>query len=69
MKQLKGCRQSESKNDLPIHASNGPAIFSEIDSLQKQVEFQPETNIEFGIQQFGAWYKGFYNISSDDEDE
>lgn len=51
------------KSYLPMQAGDVTATFADIDSLQNQVGFKPDTKIEYGIQQLVAWYKGFYNIS------
>ena len=48
------------KNYMPMQAGDVPATFADIDSLQKEVGFKPNTNIEYGMQQFVDWYK-FYN--------
>lgn len=51
------------KDYMPMQAGDVPTTFADIDSLQKEVGFKPDTNIEYGMQQFIAWYKRFYNIS------
>ncbi|KHD25916.1 protein CapI [Vibrio caribbeanicus] len=48
------------KNYLPMQAGDVPATFADIDSLQKEVGFKPDTHIEHGIEQFVQWYKGYY---------
>ena len=47
------------KNYMPMQAGDVPATFADIDSLQKEVGFKPNTNIEFGMQQFVDWYKAY----------
>lgn len=56
----KAAGKTADKNYMPMQAGDVPATFADIDSLQKAVGFKPETNIEFGIQQFVDWYKDFY---------
>lgn len=56
----KAAGKTAEKNYMPMQAGDVPATFADIDSLQKAVGFKPETNIEFGIQQFVDWYKDFY---------
>ena len=48
------------KNYLPMQAGDVPATFADIDSLKNEVGFKPNTDIEYGMQQFVDWYKGFY---------
>ncbi|MBB1281419.1 MULTISPECIES: NAD-dependent epimerase [unclassified Pseudoalteromonas] len=47
------------KNYMPMQAGDVPATFADIDSLQKEVGFKPNTNIEYGMQQFVNWYKKY----------
>ncbi|MBB1297221.1 NAD-dependent epimerase [Pseudoalteromonas sp. NZS71_1] len=47
------------KNYMPMQAGDVPATFADIDSLQKEVGFKPNTNIEYGMQQFVDWYKEY----------
>ena len=47
------------KNYMPMQAGDVPATFADIDSLQKEVGFKPNTNIEYGMQQFVDWYKSY----------
>ena len=47
------------KNYMPMQAGDVPATFADIDSLQKEVGFKPNTNIEYGMQQFVDWYKKY----------
>ena len=49
------------KNYMPMQAGDVPATFADIDSLQKEVGFKPNTNIEYGMQQFVDWYKAYYS--------
>ena len=47
------------KNYMPMQAGDVPATFADIDSLQKEVGFKPNTNIEYGMQQFVDWYRSY----------
>ncbi|WP_024594587.1 MULTISPECIES: NAD-dependent epimerase [unclassified Pseudoalteromonas] len=49
------------KNYMPMQAGDVPATFADIDSLQKEVGFKPNTNIEYGMQQFVDWFKSYYS--------
>ncbi|NMF47269.1 NAD-dependent epimerase [Pseudoalteromonas arctica] len=52
------------KNYMPMQAGDVPATFADIDSLQKEVGFKPNTNIEYGMQQFVDWYKEYNNMGN-----
>jgi len=56
----KAAGKEAKKNFMPMQAGDVPATFADIDSLKEEVGFKPDTNIEFGMQQFVDWYKGFY---------
>ncbi|WP_165721456.1 MULTISPECIES: NAD-dependent epimerase [unclassified Pseudoalteromonas] len=47
------------KNYMPMQAGDVPATFADIDSLQKEVGFKPNTNIAYGMQQFVDWYRSY----------
>lgn len=59
----KATGKKANKNYMPMQAGDVPATFADIDSLQKEVGFKPDTNIEYGMQQFVVWYKEFYNMT------
>ncbi|GAA61185.1 NAD dependent epimerase/dehydratase family protein [Pseudoalteromonas sp. BSi20652] len=52
------------KNYMPMQAGDVPATFADIDSLQKEVGFKPNTNIEYGMQQFVDWYKEYNSLGN-----
>ncbi|MBB1355435.1 NAD-dependent epimerase [Pseudoalteromonas sp. SR45-5] len=52
------------KNYMPMQAGDVPATFADIDSLQKEVGFKPNTNIEYGMQQFVDWYKAYNDMDN-----
>lgn len=56
----KAAGKEAKKNYMPMQAGDVPATFADIDSLKEEVGFKPETNIEYGMEQFVEWYKGFY---------
>ena len=56
----KAAGKEAKKNYMPMQAGDVPATFADIDSLKEEVGFKPDTKIEFGMQQFVDWYKGFY---------
>ncbi|MGH0949613.1 GDP-mannose 4,6-dehydratase [Bacillus mycoides] len=44
----------------PIKPGDVPATYASTDSLQKAVDFKPETSIEKGLQEFANWYVEYY---------
>jgi UDP-glucuronate 4-epimerase len=51
------------KNYMPMQAGDVPATFADIDSLKEAVGFKPDTDIEYGMQQFVAWFKAYYKLA------
>lgn len=47
------------KNYMPMQAGDVPATFADIDSLKEEVGFKPDTDIEYGMQQFVDWFKEY----------
>tara|TARA_R110001583_G_scaffold1565_3_gene12197 strand:- start:90 stop:1106 length:1017 start_codon:yes stop_codon:yes gene_type:complete len=58
----KAAGKEATKNYMPMQAGDVPATFADIDSLKEEVGFKPDTKIEFGMQQFVDWFKGYYKI-------
>lgn len=56
----KAANKEATKNYMPMQAGDVPATFADIDSLKAEVGFKPDTNIEFGMQQFVDWFKEYY---------
>ncbi|CAH0529050.1 NAD-dependent epimerase [Vibrio hippocampi] len=51
----------EAKKDyMPMQPGDVLATYADVDDLANEVEFKPETSIEYGTQQFVDWYKSFY---------
>ena len=47
-------------NFLPLQPGDVPATYADIEALEQDVGYKPATTIEFGIQRFVDWYRGFY---------
>jgi UDP-glucuronate 4-epimerase len=56
----KAAGKDAKKNYMPMQAGDVPATFADIDSLQNEVGFKPDTKIEYGMQQFVDWFEEFY---------
>jgi len=50
------------RENLPMQPGDVEETFADICSLQKVIEFQPQTSVEEGIPKFIDWYKDFYKI-------
>jgi len=50
------------KNYMPMQAGDVPATYADIDSLNAEVGFKPNTNIEFGMRKFVDWYRSYNKI-------
>ncbi|HVW54795.1 MAG TPA: NAD-dependent epimerase [Rhizobiaceae bacterium] len=49
-------------NMLPMQKGDVEATYADIDALSAAVGFRPDTPIEKGIEEFVAWYRGYYNV-------
>jgi UDP-glucuronate 4-epimerase len=56
----KAAGKEATKNYMPMQAGDVPATFADIDSLTDEVGFKPDTDIEYGMQQFVDWYQGYH---------
>jgi UDP-glucuronate 4-epimerase len=54
--------RSAVKNMLPIQPGDVPATYADVDDLQQEVGFRPDTPIEEGLAKFVAWYRDFYRV-------
>lgn len=50
------------KNYMPMQAGDVPATYADINSLNAEVGFKPNTNIEFGMRKFVDWYRSYNKI-------
>lgn len=48
------------KEMLPIQAGDVPDTFADVQALVDEVGYQPKTKLADGINNFVAWYQGFY---------
>lgn len=51
------------KEMMPIQPGDVPETFADIDALQNDVGFRPDTPIEVGIQKFVDWFRNYHNIA------
>lgn len=50
------------KEYLPMQPGDVKATYADVTSLVKNVDYKPNTTIEYGIGQFVRWYKQYYNV-------
>lgn len=49
---------------LPMQAGDVPATYADVEDLQRDVGFSPDTSIEAGIKKFVEWYRWYEEIRS-----
>lgn len=50
------------KNMLPIQPGDVPSTYADVTDLVRDLDYQPKTSIQFGIDAFIDWYKAFFNV-------
>ncbi|CAD5932244.1 putative 37,6 kDa protein in cld 5'region [Planktothrix tepida] len=50
------------KNFMPIQPGDVPMTYADVDALIQDVNFQPNTSIEVGVQRFVEWYRSYYQV-------
>lgn len=50
------------KNMLPIQAGDVPSTYADVTDLITDLDYKPQTSIEYGINQFVDWYKDFFKV-------
>ena len=54
-------REAE-KNYLPMQPGDVPDNSANVDDLKRDVGFSPSISIEYGLEQFVAWYRDYYRV-------
>ncbi|WP_156854535.1 NAD-dependent epimerase [Oceanobacillus sp. AG] len=50
------------KNYLPLQAGDVPETYANVDDLYRDIDFQPETSIQEGVNKFIDWYIEYYGV-------
>ncbi|HLA84204.1 MAG TPA: NAD-dependent epimerase [Thermoguttaceae bacterium] len=58
----RGLGRKARKNLLPMQPGDVEATYADIDALQRDVDFRPNTPIEIGMERFLEWYCGYYGV-------
>ena len=48
------------KNFMPLQLGDVPATFANVDNLVRDLDYKPDTSLEYGIAQFVEWYQNYY---------
>jgi len=51
------------KNMMPIQPGDVPATWADVSDLVEDLDYQPNTTVQEGVQRFITWYKDFYHIN------
>jgi UDP-glucuronate 4-epimerase len=49
------------KEFLPLQPGDVPATYANVDDLVHDLDYKPETTIEYGVHKFIQWYKEYYH--------
>jgi len=50
------------KNMMPLQAGDVPATYANVDDLVRDLDYQPSTSVQKGIDNFIAWYREFFKV-------
>ena len=49
-------------NKMPMQPGDVPSTYADIDSLSKELGYEPKTNIDEGVSNFVKWYREYYSV-------
>lgn len=58
----KNLGKTAEKNMMPIQDGDVPATWANVDDLIENLDYRPDTSIEYGIGKFVEWYKDFFKV-------
>ena len=47
---------------MPLQAGDVPATYANVDDLVENLDYQPATPVQQGIDDFVAWYREFFKV-------
>jgi len=50
------------KNYLPLQPGDVPDTWADVDDLEREFDYRPNTPVEVGVRRFVDWYREFYGI-------
>ena len=57
----KALGKTAQKNMLPMQAGDVAATYADVEDLERDIDFKPQTTVEEGIGRFVEWYKQYYS--------
>ena len=48
---------------MPIQPGDVPKTFADVTDLIKDLNYEPQISIKFGVKQFVDWYKLYYKLN------
>jgi UDP-glucuronate 4-epimerase len=52
--------KNANKDFLPMQAGDVEITYADVSDLQNELNYRPNTSLEYGIKKFVEWYKGYY---------
>jgi UDP-glucuronate 4-epimerase len=52
--------KTATKQLLPLQAGDVPDTYADVDDLEREFSYKPETPVEVGIERFIEWYRGYF---------
>jgi UDP-glucuronate 4-epimerase len=50
------------KRMLEMQPGDVPATYADVDDLVRDLDYRPNTSLEYGVARFVDWYKGYYRV-------
>ncbi len=50
------------KNYMPLQDGDVPATFANVEDLERDVGYKPDTPVEAGVARFVDWYRTYYQV-------
>ena len=48
------------KNFMPMQPGDVPATYANVDDLVRDLDYKPDTTLEYGVSKFVEWYRDYY---------
>ncbi len=58
----KALRKEANKEFLPIQPGNVPDTWANVDDLVEQFDYQPNTSVKQGVENFAVRFKDYYEL-------
>jgi UDP-glucuronate 4-epimerase len=50
------------KNMMPLQAGDVPSTYANVEDLVENLDYQPNTPVQEGIDKFVTWYREFFKV-------